>query len=110
VPGCEVFKAVTLSNSGETSLNLPQGADRFIFDGARPGSGEEFDWGLIRKYTGETPFLLAGGIGPHNVQQVRELIRENYLCVGVDINSRVELRVGVKDEQAVRAVLKGVRV
>ena len=41
--------------------------DYFLFDsfGKNPGgNGITFDWDLLNKYKGNTPFLLSGGIQP----------------------------------------------
>lgn len=110
VPSCYIFKAVSLGGSSRGIPALPRGADLFIFDGAHPGSGEGFDWGVLREYSGEAPFFIAGGVGAHNLDQVRQCVQMYRHCIGIDVNSKVELRAGVKDEAAVRQVIEGVRV
>jgi phosphoribosylanthranilate isomerase len=110
VPSCYVFKAITLGESSNVLRTAPLGADLFIFDGACPGSGEGFDWNMLSDYRGETPFFLAGGIGPHSIDAVRQCMQVSSQCLGIDINSKVEVRAGLKDESAVRRVLEGVRV
>jgi len=109
LPSCQVFKAVSI---GQTALNfeeLPQGADLYIFDGARPGSGAGFDWSVLGSYRGVVPFFIAGGIGCKSIAHVREFSRSHRMCIGVDINSQVELSPGVKDEAAVRDVIREIR-
>jgi phosphoribosylanthranilate isomerase len=110
LPGCTIIKAVTLGEHSSSVTELPSGADLFVFDSTNPGSGQEFDWERIRLYRGETPFLLAGGIGPDNICRVQEVLKQYPLCIGVDLNSKVESSPGVKDENAVRAVVEGIRV
>jgi phosphoribosylanthranilate isomerase len=110
IPSCYVFKALSLVEGANVIGDLPHGADLFIFDGARPGSGEGFDWELLTEYRGETPFLLAGGIGPQSLDRVRQYVQRYRQCLGIDVNSKVELRAGIKDEMAVRQVIEGVRV
>lgn len=107
---CKVFKAIGLAESGEVLRHLPLGANLYIFDGAHPGSGEEFDWQVLDEYRGDVPFFLAGGLGAHNIKRVVECARKHTMCFGIDINSKVELKAGVKDEAAVKAVVEGVRV
>ena len=44
----------------------------FLFDAKTPaygGSGKTFDWTVLDGYSGETPFLLSGGIGPEHFEQ-----------------------------------------
>lgn len=74
----------------------------FIFDtgGAAEagGTGQKWDWSLLDNYQGLTPFLLSGGIGPADVEAVRQLKHPQLL--GVDINSRFESAAGVKDVES----------
>lgn len=71
------------------------------------GSGQKFDWSLLNAYDGTTPFLLAGGISPDDVQHLQH-IRHPKLA-GFDINSRFETRPAVKDVEAVRQFISAVR-
>lgn len=110
MPSCYLFKALALGAAGIDFEQLPQGADLFIFDGACPGSGQEFDWSTLDNYTGNVPFFIAGGIGAHNCDKVRRFVDMHRQCIGIDINSRVETSVGIKDERAVKEVIAGVRL
>jgi phosphoribosylanthranilate isomerase len=113
LPSCYIFKAISLGgahgDSAKALSNLPQGADLFIFDSSTPGSGVEFDWSVLSSYKGITPYLLAGGIGPQAAERVVTFNRDNRLCLGVDVNSRVERSVGIKDPLLVGAVIHGVK-
>lgn len=74
----------------------------FVFDtkGAGfGGTGQQFDWALLEKYTGSTPFLLSGGIAPESVSAILNL--EHPLLMGVDINSKFEIAPGLKDVERV---------
>ena len=79
----------------------------FLFDTKTPqhgGSGVSFDWSLLEKYKGNTPFLLSGGIGKEDAAAIRGL---NFpQLYGVDINSRFEVKPGVKDVDKVRRFLE----
>lgn len=73
--------------------------DAFLFDTASEnfgGSGESFDWSLIAEYDGMLPLILAGGIGPDNVSRATELVRKGLPIVAVDLNSKVEVKPGLK--------------
>jgi phosphoribosylanthranilate isomerase len=59
------------------------------------GSGHTFDWS--RAKGAERKILLAGGLGPDNVQQAIATARP----WGVDACSRLELRPGIKDHAKV---------
>ena len=73
-------------------------ADYFLFDTKGKqvgGNGEKFDWSVLSSYQGRTPFLLSGGIGPEDVEQVRAI--NHPKCIGIDLNSRFEIAPGLKD-------------
>lgn len=72
--------------------------DLFLFDTqckTMGGSGKTFDWSVLSSYTGQTPFLLSGGIGPESLNEL--LTFSHPSCIGVDLNSRFETAPAVKD-------------
>jgi len=69
--------------------------DYFLFDTPGGGTGRAFDWSTLAKYEGDTPFLLAGGIGPGAGSSLAEISHARF--AGVDLNSRFELEPGNKD-------------
>ncbi|MCU0448562.1 MAG: phosphoribosylanthranilate isomerase [Bernardetiaceae bacterium] len=72
--------------------------DYFLFDTKTPehgGSGQTFDWGLLKSYTLAKPFFLSGGIDLPQLPGILDLdLPQLY---GVDINSRFEIAPGQKD-------------
>lgn len=74
--------------------------DYFIFDTcchSRGGSGRKFDHTLLRYYTGNTPFLLSGGIGENDFKDIRD-IHHPRMC-GIDLNSRFEVAPALKSAE-----------
>ena len=72
--------------------------DFFLFDTkckSYGGSGNRFNWGILDKYTGKTPFFLSGGIGPDSVMALHNFTHP--LLAGYDLNSRFEISPGIKD-------------
>jgi phosphoribosylanthranilate isomerase len=72
--------------------------DFFLFDTATPlhgGSGNQFNWDILRNYRGETPFLLSGGIKIQDAVRIKNL--QHPLLKGVDVNSGFETEPGLKD-------------
>ncbi len=70
----------------------------FLFDTKGPGyggTGQKFDWDLLRKIPSGLPFLLGGGIGPGDAGAVLDMDHGGLL--GVDLNSRFEVSPGIKD-------------
>ena len=57
------------------------------------GTGEVFDWNLVKQNI-HKPIVLAGGIGPDNVQKAYDQCKP----YAVDVNSGVEESPGIKDE------------
>lgn len=79
----------------------------FLFDTKTPqhgGSGVRFDWQLLEKYKGHTPFLLSGGIEEGDAEVIRGL--DFPQLYGVDVNSRFEIKPGVKDIEKVKRFLE----
>lgn len=76
----------------------------FLFDtksAAPGGSGQRFDWALLDRYQGTTPFILAGGIGPEHADNIRRFPHPQLH--GVDLNSRFEIEPGLKSVEKIRA-------
>ena len=65
--------------------------DYFLFDAfgkKAGGNGVTFNWDLLSKYKGETPFLLSGGIDETMIEQIKNFKHPRFM--GVDINSKFE--------------------
>jgi len=73
---------------------------RFLFDTASKkhgGTGRKFNWGLIKEYPFETPFMLSGGLDSTSVRDLASLARHCPKLVGVDLNSNFEKSPALKD-------------
>jgi phosphoribosylanthranilate isomerase len=84
--------------------------DMFLFDTASSshgGTGRLFDWSLLQAYTGTTPFLLSGGIGPEQLKAV--LSFQHPAFSGIDVNSRFETAPGVKDVALLQQFIQQIR-
>ena len=85
-------------------------ADYFLFDTKGKsvgGNGEKFDWSVLDNYQGETPFLLSGGIGSEDMQDVKTF--HHPKCIGIDLNSRFETEPGLKDITKLKQFLEAIR-
>lgn len=71
------------------------------------GSGNQFDWSLLHRYQGHTPFLLSGGINLYSTQALKKF-RHPQLA-GIDLNSRFETSPGMKDVARIRDFLLDIR-
>jgi phosphoribosylanthranilate isomerase len=76
-----------------------------MLDGARPGSGETWDWSLADAVPDGVRLLLAGGLTPENVPDAVRAVRP----WGVDTASGVERSPGRKDPRKVRLFVANAR-
>jgi phosphoribosylanthranilate isomerase len=75
-------------------------------DGTPGGTGETFDWALVREVRRRAGFVvLAGGMRPENVKAALQAVGPD----GVDVSSGVEASPGRKDPARVRAFVDAVR-
>ncbi len=84
--------------------------DYMLFDyktTGRGGSGKHFDWSLLDAYHGATPFLLSGGIGPDDAEEVQRI--SHPMFAGVDVNSRFETAPAMKDAESLRGFVNKLR-
>lgn len=98
--GLRIIKVFSVDKALDTNAMRPfhEACSYFLFDTSADefgGSGEKFDWNLLKDYDLEIPFFLSGGIGPDDARMIREL--EHPMLFGVDINSRFETSPGIKD-------------
>jgi len=81
--------------------------DYFLFDTKGKsvgGNGEKFDWNVLDAYSGNTPFLLSGGIGPDDAERLKAFHHPRF--VGIDLNSRFETKPAYKDIQKLKEFIK----
>jgi phosphoribosylanthranilate isomerase len=72
------------------------------------GTGETVSWVRLadhRKWLGDTPLILAGGLTPDNVAEAIRIVRPH----GVDVASGVETAPGKKDPHKVRDFIAAAR-
>lgn len=106
--GLPVMKAVGLSGEADLAAIMEYSliADQLLID-AKPGSGTDlpggnglaFDWRLLVGRKWLRPWMLAGGLGPHNVADAVRLTG----AAQVDVSSGVESAPGVKDHAKIAA-------
>ncbi len=91
--GCAVWKAVRVRD--RIPLLAETGADRLVLDahreGQRGGTGQTFDWSLLRDHPGRGEVVLGGGLSAHNAAAA-----DGLDVWALDVNSGVESSPGVK--------------
>jgi len=110
--GIPVIKAFGIGNDfnfNECSKYISC-TEYFLFDtsaGRYGGSGEKFDWEMLNKYIFQHPFILSGGIGPGDTDNIASIKNNEFR--GIDINSRFEIEPGEKDVILIRNFISELR-
>ena len=99
-PGFKVIKAISVLTPEDMVMasEYQDTVDYLLFDTkcqAYGGSGEKFNWSLLSLYRGSTPFLLGGGIGINDAEEICRFKHPRF--AGIDLNSGFEVSPGFKD-------------
>jgi phosphoribosylanthranilate isomerase len=70
------------------------------------GTGQTFDWRLVKELGAPGPVFLAGGLGPENVSEAIRALHP----FAVDVNSGVEIEPGRKDHEKISEVVRQVQL
>jgi len=81
------------------------GTDPIMVDAAKPGSGEAYDFSLVRQAPEGLHVLMAGGLHPGNVAEAITVARP----WGVDVATGVESEPGKKDPKLVADFVKNAK-
>ena len=85
--------------------------DFYMFDkgstGLYGGTGQKFNWQLLQSSTIGKPFFLSGGIAPGDVEVLKNFTHPYFY--GVDINSKFEIKPGIKDIKLVKQFVSDLR-
>ena len=101
--GVKVIKAIHVGSAADVHAAEAFRTDFHLFDrrgkGLWGGSGQSFDWELLRGHRSEVPDILAGGLRPDNVAAAIAVTQP----FAVDVASGVEIEPGRKDHAAMSA-------
>ncbi|HRE68642.1 MAG TPA: phosphoribosylanthranilate isomerase [Cyclobacteriaceae bacterium] len=81
-------------------------SDYFLFDtkgNHYGGNAVKFNWNLLQQYKGSVPFFLSGGISAKDAE-LTEFYHDKWY--GVDVNSGVEIKPGLKDKTKVKNMVQ----
>ncbi len=107
--GRPYIKAVPMRHDAELTRSAREhsSARALLLDtykeGTPGGTGESFDWSMIRDHTGK-PIVLAGGLTTENVARAIRQVRP----YAVDVSGGVEASKGVKDAGKIAAFIREV--
>jgi phosphoribosylanthranilate isomerase len=91
-----------LRSSGTQPRPFPE---RFLFEGARSGSGELGDWSAASRWARSGELILAGGLNPDNVAAAIRAVNP----FGVDVSSGVESTPGRKSIEKISQFITAAR-
>jgi phosphoribosylanthranilate isomerase len=101
--GLKVVKAIHVASAADVHGAEAYRTDFHLFDRRRRGewggTGESFDWELLRGHRSDVPDIVAGGLRPENVAHAIA-VTQPY---AVDVASGVETEPGRKDHAAMAA-------
>jgi len=83
--------------------------DYFLFDTkgkGHGGTGKKFNWKILKNYESNKPFFLSGGIEVNDFQDIIKITKLDIPLKGIDINSRFEIKPGLKDVKKVKVLIK----
>lgn len=110
--GLDIIKALRIATADDLMFadSYARVADWLLFDAktshALPGgTGQNFDWALLKNFKINRPWMLAGGLNTENIGDALKLLQPN----GVDVSSGVESQAGVKDPGKIAAFIDKVR-
>lgn len=100
--GFRIIKAFNLTRQNNFDAYAPY-CDFFLFDTPSEqhgGTGAKFDWSLLNNYKGSVSFLLSGGIGPNDAEELKQI--NHPQIAGIDINSKFEVVPGRKNFELIK--------
>lgn len=108
-----VMKAIRVAT--ESDLEGIEGfeaaADWLLFDSRPPkadlpgGTGESFDWSILKGREFKKPWMLGGGLNEGNVKEALSILSPT----AVDVSSSVEVSRGVKDAGKIKSFIQCVK-
>ncbi len=112
-----VIKAFRITKTNEQNIDwmikpYEEFCDYYLFDTNRKnaygGTGEKFDWELLKDNKINKPFFLSGGIGSDDIEKVTAFTHPFFYAL--DVNSKVEIEPGVKDLEKIKKIIKGIKI
>jgi len=100
----KIIKVFSINNEFNFEVLQPYEAvcDFFLFDtkGKHPGgNGYTFNWNVLKDYPSTKPYFLSGGIGLEETEKLNDFFKSSAseYCYAVDVNSKFELKPGLKN-------------
>ncbi len=110
----KAFRISETDNIGYRIQEYMSVCDMFMFDTegvGYGGTGKKFDWNKLHNIAVGKPYFLSGGIEPGDVEKLKtfSILPEAKAMFAVDINSKFEIKAGLKDLDRVQKFIKEVQ-
>jgi phosphoribosylanthranilate isomerase len=112
IRGAMVLKALRVRSRSGLKAQIKKYekyVDGFILDtysgNKRGGTGEVFDWKVLRGVRISKPFFIAGGINPENVRRAVKTVKP----YGIDVSSGIEKEKGIKSPIKMRKLFREIK-
>ncbi len=113
LPHLKIIKVFSIESSFDFSIleEFDEIIDFYLFDtkGKLPGgNGYTFNWKVLKNYPSTKPYFLSGGIGLEETKAIQEFLKqpEAKYCHAIDVNSRFEIKPGLKDIEKLKEFKK----
>ena len=112
----KIIKMIPIANEDDILLthSYSNDIDYYLFESKVPtqgnaygGSGQKFDWNILKLYQGNIPFLITGGIDENDEERIAQFHHPQF--VGIDLNSRFEFSPAIKDISKLHSFIAKVR-
>ena len=108
-----VIKVFRIGNALPVYSSYDNAAAYYLFDtdsSMYGGTGQHFNWEIIKNENFNKPYFLSGGIGPNDVQGIEVMLKTkagNNLAV-IDINSQFETSPGIKNIEKIKTFIDAI--
>ena len=107
VPVVKVFR---VGNCLPDFVTYENAATYYLFDtdsALYGGTGQHFNWELIKNTNFNKPYFLSGGIGPNDIHgiEVLQKTKAGKILTVIDINSQFETAPGIKNLELIKTFI-----
>ena len=108
--GFKIIKAFGINNEFDFAVlnEYSDVCDYFLFDTYTKnygGTGNHFDWNLLKQYDNSKPLFLSGGLDITDIQTIHDLLKDINIHA-LDFNSKLETDYGVKIVEKCKDAIK----
>ncbi len=98
----EIWKVFSIKGTFDFKRLIPYKnlVSAFLFDTKgkeKGGNGYTFDWSVLKKYPYKKPFVLSGGIGLEEIENIKKILDSELPILALDVNSKFEDSPGLKN-------------